>query len=98
MVWQAVAAALGEAARTPATSSPARASADGLAYNADGYTVTTGRARATGAPVTRTPGGIDGALASVGGVAATAAANPVPWVVGAVAIVLIAAMMRRRKG
>lgn len=67
-----------------------------LAYSADGYTVATGRARATGGTVSRGEP-FEAVAAPIGNAISVAAANPVPWIAGAAAIAALALLMRRRK-
>lgn len=77
------------------SSRPVRSGVEALAYSADGYTVATGGARASGAAVTKVPGDMAGVMSQ--GVGAVSA-NPMPYALAAVGIVLVVALMRRRKG
>lgn len=102
-MWEQVAAqVLGRAAASPDNPAPTRSGLEGAAYSADGYTVTTGGSRAAGASVSKAGDPLAGVVAPLGtavqGVTAGVSSNPVPWIAGAVAIVLIAALLRRRKG
>ena len=80
------------------TSAPARSSAEGAAYSADGYTVSTGGSKASGATVARGADPLTVGAAGVAGAATAAGANlmPIALAVGAVAMLLIVA--KRRKG
>jgi MYXO-CTERM domain-containing protein len=68
-----------------------------LGYSADGYTVATGGARATGGTVSRGGEPFEAIAAPIGNAMNVAAANPAPWVLGAAAIAVLALLIRRRK-
>lgn len=75
-----------------------RSGIERLAYSADGYTVTTGGSRASGASLAKSGDPLSGFMAPLTASAQTVAQNPTPWIAGAVAVLLIAAVLRRRKG
>jgi hypothetical protein len=94
-MWQAAALqAIGAAVGGPdPTAGPAKSGAEGAAYSADGYTVTTGGSKASGATVAR---GADPMMVGAAGVAAAATNwTPIALAVGAVAVVLLIAKRRK---
>lgn len=102
-MWEQVAAqTLGRAAGSSDSAAPARSGIERLAYSADGYTVSTGGSRASGASVAKVPDGLGGMVPAAGAALAqgvgAVAANPLPWAALAAGVVLVAVLMRRRKG